>query len=91
MGCILNSVTEAKDKCAPETGLRAFPTVQTMPKEKYQLLHFQSVPTSVERNTICFLPAATFSGSHVFPLRGLSVTVGDIHTLVAADHTLRFF
>ena len=26
VGCILNSVTEAKDKCSPETGLRAFLT-----------------------------------------------------------------
>ena len=28
VGCILNSVTEGKDKCAPETGLRSSPTVQ---------------------------------------------------------------
>ena len=30
VGCILNSVTEAKDKCSPETGLGAFPTVSTL-------------------------------------------------------------
>ena len=81
MGCILNSVTEGKDKCAPETGLRSSPTVQA--EKCINSCISETLLTIVLReNTVCFLPPATFSGSHVFPLRGLRDSRG--HTFFSS-------
>ena len=70
MGCILNSVTGAKDKCAPETGLRALPLY--VQAEMYQLLHFQNV--ALREILFAFYPLLHLVGLTFF-LCGGSVTV----------------